>query len=147
MFTQQELDDFRKTQDWAKANKPKENGYISPHSIPAVRKPFRMKDAAKPHDKQIVEFIKGQIHIELGFKFEDYIKRSRKRELVECRQFLCYLVNKYTKISDKLIGGMIGRDRSTAIWARNNFEDLIDTEKRIKVIVRDIENRITERFF
>ena len=68
---------------------------------------------------------------------------TRKREIVQARQISMYLSKNLTKSSLKSIGAFYGgRDHSTVIYACQTVEDLIDTDKKFKGYVTDIQKKI-----
>ncbi|RYE06751.1 MAG: chromosomal replication initiator protein DnaA, partial [Sphingobacteriaceae bacterium] len=68
---------------------------------------------------------------------------TRKREIVQARQISMYLSKAHTKSSLKTIGQFFGgRDHSTVIYACQTVEDLIDTDKKFKTYVADIQKKL-----
>jgi chromosomal replication initiator protein len=74
----------------------------------------------------------------------DMVKSAtRKREIVQARQISMYLAKSHTKSSLKTIGQFFGgRDHSTVIYACQTVEDLIDTDKKFKGYVADIQKKL-----
>jgi len=69
--------------------------------------------------------------------------QTRKREIVQARQISMYLAKAHTKSSLKSIGTFFGgRDHSTVIYACQTVEDLIDTDKKFKSYVTDIQKKL-----
>ncbi len=69
--------------------------------------------------------------------------KTRKREIVQARQISMYLAKSHTKTSLKSIGAFFGgRDHSTVIYACQTVEDLIDTDKKFKAYVNDIQKKL-----
>ncbi|KAA8474651.1 chromosomal replication initiator protein DnaA [Arcticibacter tournemirensis] len=69
--------------------------------------------------------------------------KTRKREIVQARQISMYLAKSLTKTSLKSIGQFFGgRDHSTVIYACQTVEDLIDTDKKFKNYVQDIQKKL-----
>ncbi|MCD0488939.1 chromosomal replication initiator protein DnaA [Pedobacter sp. MC2016-14] len=68
---------------------------------------------------------------------------TRKREVVQARQISMYLSKGMTKSSLKTIGAFFGgRDHSTVIYACQTVEDLIQTDKKFRAYVSDIEKKL-----
>lgn len=68
---------------------------------------------------------------------------TRKREVVQARQISMYLSKSLTKSSLKSIGAFYGgRDHSTVIYACQTVDDLIQTDKKFKSYVADIEKKL-----
>lgn len=74
----------------------------------------------------------------------DMLKSStRKREIVQARQISMYLAKSHTKASLKSIGSYFGgRDHSTVIYACQTVDDLMDTDKKFRGYVADIQKKI-----
>ena len=74
----------------------------------------------------------------------DMVKsKTRKREIVQARQISMYLAKSLTKSSLKSIGQFFGgRDHSTVIYACQTVDDLIDTDKKFKGYVQDIQKKL-----
>lgn len=74
----------------------------------------------------------------------DMVKSAtRKREIVQARQISMYLSKSLTKSSLKSIGAFYGgRDHSTVIYACQTVEDLIETDKKFKGYVNDIQKKL-----
>ncbi len=109
-------------------------------------------DSAK---QMLVNFVKNsarEISIEYIQKlvceyFEvpvDMVKSStRKREIVQARQISMYLAKSHTKSSLKTIGSHFGgRDHSTVIYACQTVDDLIETDKKFRNYVSDIQKKL-----
>lgn len=68
---------------------------------------------------------------------------TRKREVVQARQISMYFAKKMTKYSLKAIGEYFGgRDHSTVIHSCQTVEDLMETDRRFRGFVDDIQKRI-----
>jgi chromosomal replication initiator protein len=74
----------------------------------------------------------------------DMVKsKTRKREIVQARQIAMYLIKRSGKYSLKAVGAFFGgRDHSTVIYACQTVEDLMETDKKFKAYVRDIQIKI-----
>lgn len=61
------------------------------------------------------------------------VKKTRKREIVQVRQVSMYFAKKYTKCSLATIGNEYGgKDHATVLHAVKTVNNLIDTDKRFK---------------
>ncbi len=70
---------------------------------------------------------------------------TRKREIVQARQISMYFAKKYTKHSLSAIGSKIGkRDHSTVLHACKVVEGLMETDKKFRKDIEDIEKLIKE---
>lgn len=69
--------------------------------------------------------------------------KTRKREVVQARQISMYFAKKLTKNSLKTIGEYFGgRDHSTVIHSCQTVEDLMETDRRFKGYVEEIQKKI-----
>ena len=69
--------------------------------------------------------------------------KSRKREVVQARQIAMYLSKKLTQSSLAAIGEAIGkRDHATVLHACKIVGDLMETDKRFRNSVHEIEQRL-----
>ncbi|MDR1860456.1 MAG: chromosomal replication initiator protein DnaA [Bacteroidales bacterium] len=68
---------------------------------------------------------------------------TRKREIVQARQVAMYFSKHYTKSSLATIGLQIGRrDHATVLHALKTVGNLIDTDKKFKACVEDIDQKL-----
>ena len=109
-------------------------------------------DMAKEVLKNFVKRISSEVTIESIQKMVseyysvavDQLKSAtRKREITQARQISMYFAKKYTNNSLKSIGSHFGgRDHSTVIHSCTTVKDLIDTDKKIKKEVDELEKKI-----
>lgn len=91
-------------------------------------------DARSKPDKIIHEVLK---YYDLTKK--ELISNSRKREIVFARQVCAYLMAHKTKLFMREIADKIGgKDRTTALYSRDTMQDLIDTDKKIKLQIKEL---------
>ena len=70
--------------------------------------------------------------------------KTRKREIVQCRQLAMYFAKQLTKNSLDMIGKHCGnKDHATVLHACKTVNNLADTDKRFKGYISDIEKRLT----
>ncbi len=109
-------------------------------------------DLAKQMMKNFIKNSSKEISIELIQKLVcdyfniavDLVKsKTRKREVVQARQISMYFAKDMTKASLKSIGSHFGnRDHSTVIHACQTVNDLMDTDKRFRADVEELNKRI-----
>ena len=81
------------------------------------------------HDK-IVELAA----IQFDTTIEKIKSKSRKKELVFARQWICRYLTDKTTLSLKSIGNYLGgRDHSTVIHANQGFQDMYDTNEQYRL--------------
>ncbi len=103
-----------------------------------------LKNFIKNTSKEIsMEYIQKLVCEYLEVPVEMVKSKTRKREIVQARQISMYLAKSHTKTSLKSIGAFFGgRDHSTVIYACQTVEDLIDTDKKFKAYVNDIQKKL-----
>ncbi|GAB4292385.1 MAG: chromosomal replication initiator protein DnaA [Marinilabiliales bacterium] len=69
--------------------------------------------------------------------------RTRKREIVQARQIAMYFAKNLTKSSLATIGSLIGgKDHATVLHACKTVNNLIETDKRFRVYIDEIEKKL-----
>jgi len=103
-----------------------------------------MKNFIQNSSREIsIEYIQKLVSDYYGISVENIKSKTRKREITQARQISMYFAKQLTKASLKNIGAYFGgRDHSTVIHACQTVNDLIDTDKRFKEDVEEIEKRI-----
>lgn len=78
-----------------------------------------------------------------GIEEETFLSVSRKREIVQARQISMHFCSLYTKASLALIGSKVGgKDHTTVLHSCKNVSNLIDTDKKIRKFVSEINDII-----
>ena len=68
--------------------------------------------------------------------------KTRKREIVQCRQISHWLLKEYTKMSLYEIGYEIGRkDHATVLYSRKTINNLMETDNRFREHMKIIISR------
>ncbi|MFN5704380.1 MAG: chromosomal replication initiator protein DnaA [bacterium] len=103
-----------------------------------------LKNFIKNSSKEIsIEYIQKLVCEYFEVPVEMLKSQTRKREIVQARQISMYLAKSHTKSSLKSIGMHFGgRDHSTVIYACQTVEDLIDTDKKFRAYVADIQKKL-----
>lgn len=103
-----------------------------------------LKNFIKNVSREIsIEYIQKLVCEYFEVPVEMVKSKTRKREIVQARQISMYLAKNLTKSSLKSIGQFFGgRDHSTVIYACQTVDDLIDTDKKFKGYVQDIQNKL-----
>lgn len=103
-----------------------------------------LKNFIKNAHKEIsIEYIEKLVCEYFEVPIEMVRSKTRKREIVQARQISMYLAKSFTKSSLKTIGDFFGgRDHSTVIYACQTVVDLIDTDKKFKGYVHDIQKKL-----
>ncbi len=75
---------------------------------------------------------------------DQFLSKTRKREIVQARQIAMYLSRNLTKTSLASIGSQLGgKDHATVHHACNTVCDLMDTDRNFRQYVADIEKQLT----
>ena len=103
-----------------------------------------LKNFIKNSSKEIsMEYIQSLVCEYFEVPIDMVKSKTRKREIVQARQISMYLAKLHTKTSLKSIGAFFGgRDHSTVIYACQTVDDLIDTDKKFKGYVADIQKKL-----
>ncbi len=90
------------------------------------------------HEVSIDEIIKA-VASKLNIKISDIKAHNKNKNLVFARQISMYLSRKLTHASFPDIGHKIGgRDHSTVIYAANKISQKIETDQKLKLLVKDM---------
>jgi chromosomal replication initiation ATPase DnaA len=89
----------------------------------------------------LVERIRYIIAYETGIDPYSEVK-YRKGELIKSRQYFCYFVRKYAKLSQSATGRLIGKDHATVLYAERCVEMFKETEKSYLNTFNEIERKI-----
>jgi chromosomal replication initiator protein len=69
---------------------------------------------------------------------------TRNREVVQARQIAMFFAKKHTKLSLASIGAQTGgKDHATVLHACKTVNNLMDTDKRFKIYIEDLEKKIS----
>ena len=75
---------------------------------------------------------------------DQFLSKTRKREIVQARQIAMYLSRSLTKTSLSSFGTQLGgKDHATVLHACNTVCDLMDTDRSFRGYVADIEKQLT----
>ena len=88
-----------------------------------------------------IDFIQKVIYrFYFDIPIETMKSKTRKREIVQCRQLAMYFSKQMTKNSLAMIGKHCGnKDHATVLHACKTVNNLADTDKRFKGYLLDIE--------
>lgn len=101
-------------------------------------------NAIKVQERQIsVELIEEEVCKYFDLEMEVIHSKSKKQEISQARQIAMYLSRKYTDKSYSNIGEMIGkRDHATVLHACKTVVNWIETDKKFKSTIQEIEQLI-----
>ena len=110
-------------------------------------------DLAKNVVEKFVKNVKREVSIEYIQKVvSDYFQvdldvlqsKTRKRHIVQARQLAMFFAKKFTKASLANIGSQIGdRDHATVLHACRTVNNLMDTDKRFRAYIEELEKKLS----
>ncbi len=90
-----------------------------------------------------IDYIQKVVCTYFSIPVEMLQSNTRKREIVQARQIAMYFSKNLTKSSLATIGEQIGdKDHATVLHACKTINNLIDTEKKFKLQLDEIESRL-----
>lgn len=89
-----------------------------------------------------IDYIQDVVCSYFNIHSDQLRSKTRKREIVQSRQIAMYFAKSLTKASLASIGAKIGgKDHATVLHACKTVNNLIETDKRFKMYIDDIEKR------
>ncbi|MDE6527141.1 MAG: chromosomal replication initiator protein DnaA, partial [Muribaculaceae bacterium] len=102
-----------------------------------------MANAVKINRRQVnFEMITEAVAAHYNISPDLLFTKTRKREVSDARQIVMYLAKKLAKMPLTTIGHKIDRTHATGIYACNNIEDRLATEKKLAADLDSIEAAI-----
>ena len=90
-----------------------------------------------------IDYIQKVVCDYFDMTVEQLRSTTRKREIVQARQIAMYFAKTMTKTSLTSIGSQIGgKDHATVLHSCKTVNNLIDTDKRFKVYIDEIEKKL-----
>lgn len=98
-------------------------------------------------EKEIdIDFIQRSVSEFFDVSIDSLKAKTRKKEIVVARQVAMYFAKEYTTYSLKTIGSHFGgRDHSTVIHAIQSVNDLIDTNRKFKTSIEELQKKLKIR--
>jgi len=91
-----------------------------------------------------IDYIQKVVCDYFDIPIETMKSKTRKREIVQCRQLAMYFSKQMTKSSLAMIGKHCGnKDHATVLHACKTVNNLADTDKRFKGYISDLEKKLT----
>ncbi|MCH5222040.1 MAG: chromosomal replication initiator protein DnaA [Muribaculaceae bacterium] len=105
-----------------------------------------LANAVKINRKQVnFEMVAEAVASYYNILPDQLFTKTRKREVSDARQVVMYLAKKLAKMPLTTIGHKIDRTHATVIYAINNIEDRMSTERKLVADINAIEASITGR--
>jgi len=90
-----------------------------------------------------IDYIQKVVCNYFNMNVEVIKSKTRKREIVQARQIAMYFAKSFTKSSLVEIGKVMGgKDHATVLHACKMVNNLIDTDKRFKLYINEIEKKL-----
>lgn len=90
-----------------------------------------------------IDYIQKTVCDYFSIPLENLKSKTRKREIVQARQIAMFFAKSLTKSSLATIGSLIGgKDHATVLHACKTVNNLIDTDKKFRVYIEDIEKKL-----
>lgn len=90
-----------------------------------------------------IDFIQKIVCDYFNLQAEMLKSKTRKREIVQARQIAMFFAKNLTKSSLAAIGSVVGgKDHATVLHACKTVNNLIDTDKRFKLYIDEIEKKL-----
>ncbi len=90
-----------------------------------------------------IDYIQKVVCEYFGLPVDVLNAKTRKREIVQARQIAMYFSKSLTKASLSTIGSVIGnKDHATVLHACKTVNNLMETDKRFKAQVEDIQKKL-----
>ena len=91
-----------------------------------------------------IDYIQKVVCDYFDIPIETMKSKTRKREIVQCRQLAMFFSKQMTKNSLAMIGKHCGnKDHATVLHASKTVNNLADTDKRFKGYISDIEKKLS----
>ncbi len=95
------------------------------------------------HREMSIDYIQKVVSEFYNIPIDLMLSKTRKREIVQARQVAMYFSKNLTKSSLATIGSRIGgKDHATVLHACRTVNNLIETDKRFRLQIEEIEKRL-----
>ena len=90
-----------------------------------------------------IDYIQKVVCSYFNIPVEQIQSKTRKREIVQARQVAMFFSKNLTKASLATIGSQIGgKDHATVLHACKTVNNLIETDKRFRIQIDEIEKKL-----
>jgi len=115
--------------------------YVAVGIPPIALKRFRVEKRLSNNDGRSLHIISTVCDV-YNLSIDDLATASHKRELVQCRHLIMYLLKRFTKLTLVEIGSIFNRHYSTVIYAIGTMEDILSYNQKFRTKVSSIEKVI-----
>ena len=106
---------------------------------------FRIGDDYRMQRVSPYEYIIETVSIYYDIPIDIMKQKTRKREIVFARQVSFYLGKIYTNLSLYMLGVFFDQDHSTALHGINVIENLIFSDRTIRLEIKELKEIINEK--
>ncbi|MBQ1250622.1 MAG: chromosomal replication initiator protein DnaA [Clostridia bacterium] len=107
----------------------------------AIKDIFKESPGLNPTPQLILE----EVSSFTGVAKDKILGKSKSKDIVHARQVMIYLITQMTDLSLPAIGRFIGRDHTTALYARDKIAEEIQTNPGLDATIKDLMKNIRSR--
>ncbi|MBR4875192.1 MAG: chromosomal replication initiator protein DnaA [Clostridia bacterium] len=107
----------------------------------AIKDIFKESPGLNPTPQLILE----EVSSFTGVAKDKILGKSKSKDIVHARQMMIYLITQMTDLSLPAIGRFIGRDHTTALYARDKIAEEIQTNPGLDATIKDLMKNIRSR--
>ncbi len=107
----------------------------------AIKDIFKESPGLNPTPQLILE----EVSSFTGVAKDKILGKSKSKDIVRARQIMIYLITQMTDLSLPAIGRFIGRDHTTALYARDKIAEEIQTDAGLDATIKDLMKNIRSR--
>ncbi|MBQ2651898.1 MAG: chromosomal replication initiator protein DnaA [Clostridia bacterium] len=107
----------------------------------AIKDIFKESPGLNPTPQLILE----EVSSFTGVAKDKILGKSKSKDIVRARQIMIYLITQMTDLSLPAIGRFIGRDHTTALYARDKIAEEIQSDAGLDATIKDLMKNIRSR--
>ena len=107
----------------------------------AIKDIFKESPGLNPTPQLILE----EVSSFTGVAKDKILGKSKSKDIVRARQIMIYLITQMTDLSLPAIGRFIGRDHTTALYARDKIAEELQSDAGLDATIKDLMKNIRSR--
>jgi len=107
----------------------------------AIKDIFKESPGLNPTPQLILE----EVSSFTGVAKDKILGKSKSKDIVRARQIMIYLITQMTDLSLPAIGRFIGRDHTTALYARDKIAEELQSDAALDATIKDLMKNIRSR--
>ncbi|MDD6316833.1 MAG: chromosomal replication initiator protein DnaA [Clostridia bacterium] len=107
----------------------------------AIKDIFKESPGLNPTPQLILE----EVSSFTGIPKDKILGKSKAKDIARARQIMVYLITQLTDMSLPAIGRFIGRDHTTALYARDKIAEELDLNPVLEATIKDLKKNIRSR--